>query len=368
MSAPVLSGELRAIPIADILLMLNNNRKTGVLRCAQGEASKSVEWENGEIVFARSSLPADRLGAYLVSRGKITPAQEEEAARSIGAQERLGKGLIRLGLLTPADLWTAVRGQVVEIVYSLFHWKEGTFDFREGQPSPEKIALNTGIMNVIMEATRRLDEWSRFKEKIQDDRVILSPVKSLEELARSVDLSDFEKIVLGQVEGRRTVGEIVARSGRSEFDSWQALYALLSAGAIRVQLLTFDAGGPEPLVPAQPQDDTALDRTIERYGGAVATLLARAATAGGPSEITRLRKRLREASFDQAHLLREVAIEPDGRIDRRVLLANVAEYPAGERSRLLQGALERLLNLLVDDLKGKVAHQDVLDDLRSGNG
>ncbi len=368
MSVPVLSGDLRAIPLPDILLMLNNNCKTGVLRCAQPGASKSVEWENGEIVFARSSMPADRLGAYLVSRGKITPAQEQEAARALGAQERLGKALIRLGALNPADLWTAVRGQVVEIVYSLFHWKEGTFDFREGPPSQEKIALNTSVMNVIMEATRRLDEWSRFKEKIQNDRVILSPVKSLEEVARSVDLSDFERVVLGLVDGRRTVREIVALSGRSEFDSWQALYALLSAGAIRVQLLTFDPSRPGPEARAAPEDDNALDRTIERYGGAVATLLARAATAGGPSEMARLRKRLREASFDQAHLLREMAIEPDGRIDRRILLANVAEFPAGERARLLQGALERLLGLLVDDLKGKVAHEDVLEDLRSGVG
>ena len=54
-----------------------------------------------------------------------------------------------------------------------------------------------------------------------------------------------------------------------------------------------------------------------------------------------------------------MAIEPDGRIDRRVLPANVADFPPGERARALQGALERLLHLLVEELKGKVSVDDV---------
>lgn len=239
MSAPDLSGSLSSIPLPDILLLLNNNRKTGELSCTLGQLSKTVEWENGEIVFARSSLPDDRLGAYLLARSRITPAQLEEASRGLDGQERLGAALIRSGALVPADLWSAVRGQVVEIVYSLFHWKEGRFEFHEGKPSEEKIALNASVMSVIMEGTRRLDEWSRFRQKIPSDAVILAPVKALEEVARSVELSDFEKTVVGLVDGRRTVREVVVLAGRDEFDSWQALYSLLSAGVIRIQVLAF---------------------------------------------------------------------------------------------------------------------------------
>lgn len=239
MSDPDLSGSLATFPLPDILLLLNNNRKTGELRCALGAASKSVEWENGQIVFARSSLPEDRLGAYLIGRGTITPAQLEEASRGLGGQERLGAALIRLGAFAPADLWAAVRGQVVEIVYSLFRWTEGRFVFRVGTPPKEKIALEGTVMSVIMEGTRRLDEWSRFKQRIPNEGSILAPVRTLEEVARSVQLSDFEKTVMGLVDGRRTVREIVALAGRDEFSSWQALHALLSAGAIRLQVLAF---------------------------------------------------------------------------------------------------------------------------------
>jgi len=366
MSRPVLSGDLRAIPLADVLLLLNNNRKTGSLRCAQPDVTKTVEWEGGEIIFARSSRPEDRLGAFLLSRGKVTPAQLEQASREVGARERLGKTLVRLGAMKPDELWDAVRGQVIEIVYSLFHWKEGFFDFREGPPTTEKIALQTSMMNVIMEGTRRLDEWSRVKQRIQSDRVILAPVKSLEEVARSVKLSEFEKSVMGLVDGRRTVRDIVALAGRSEFDSWQALYALLSAGVVRVQLLAFDTPSAGPAAPAPSQDDSALDEVIDRYGEAIATLLGRAVSAGGPVEAARLRRLMREASFLQADLLKEIAVEPDGRLDRRILLANAAEYPAEERARVVESALGRLIQLLVREMKGTVRHDDVLQRLGPG--
>ncbi len=241
MSAPVLSGDMRAFPLPEILLMLNNNRKTGALRCSQGEIIKTVEWENGEIVFARSTRPEDRLGPWLVAHGKITAQQLEEASRALGAEERLGKALIRLGLMAPTDLFEAVRGQVTEIIYSLFHWKEGRFEFQQGPATNEKIALNTTVMNVIMEGVRRLDELSRVKEKIPSDQMVLSPVKTLEEVAKAVRLSEFEKTVIALVDGRRTVREIIRMAGRGEFDCLQALYALLSAGVIRVQVLSFES-------------------------------------------------------------------------------------------------------------------------------
>lgn len=366
MSGPVLSGDLRSIPLADVLLFLSNNRKTGSLRCMRAEVTKTIDWEGGEMVFARSSRPEDRLGAYLVSRGKLTPAQLEQASRQIGARERLGKTLIRLGMLAPNDLLEAMRGQVTEIAYSLFHWTEGVFDFREGPPTTEKIALNTSVMNVIMEGTRRLDEWSRVKQKIHNDRVILAPVKSLEEVARSVPLSDFEKSVMSLVDGRRTVRDIVALAGRIEFDSWQALYALLSAGVIRVQLLALDAPAADPKERGAAPDDAALQETIDRYGEAVRVLLSRAVVSGGREEAARLRRLLRESSFAQADLLKEIAVEPDGRIDRRILLANLAEYPPLERSGVLQGALERLVELLVRELQGTIEHEDVLARLGPG--
>ena len=154
MGAPVLTGDLRAIPLPDILLLLNTNHKTGHLRCLGAGASKTVEWEKGDIVFARSTMPGDRLGAFLLAQKKITAAQLQEASPLVSRQDRLGKALIKIGALTPSELWSAVRMQVTEIVYSLFHWKKGLYEFREGPPPGEKIVLDISVMNLRSEERR----------------------------------------------------------------------------------------------------------------------------------------------------------------------------------------------------------------------
>jgi hypothetical protein len=367
MSDRALAGDIRAIPLADIFLLLSNNQMTGALRCTRGNVSKTLEWEKGHLVFARSTAAEDGLGTYLKAQGTVTDEQIQQASPMVSSEERLGKALVRLGVLTPTTLWEAVRGQTTEIVYSLFHWKDGSFEFREGDPPAEKIATNISVMNVIMEGTRRLDEWSRVKQKIQSDGVVLAPVKSVEDATKSVSLSEFERTVLGLVDGRRTVRETIGLAKANEFESWQALHALLSAGLIRIQLLAFDPPQAAAGSKASSADDTALTRTLDQYGQAVAEILGRAEQAGGSNEVARLRKLLRSATFERADLLRDAAIEPDGQIDRRVLLANVAEDPPGERARNMQAALDRMLELLTTDLKGKVKLDDVIVNLRKSS-
>jgi hypothetical protein len=366
MSSTLLAGSLQFIPLPDIMLLLANNRRTGSLFCQNAGVSKVLEWDKGNIVFARSTLTEDRLGEYLVSHQIVTEPQLRRAEPSIGNQERLGKSLVRVGLLTPDTLQEHVRGQVTDIIYSLFTWKRGSFEFRESPPQAEKISLDVSVMTLIIEGTRRLDEWSRVREKIQSDGVILAPIKTPEHLDPSVNLSDVEQTVLGLVDGRRTVRMIVKRSGQGRFQTWQALHSLLSAGLIRIQLLALDPPAPQPLEPAITPADEALEQALDRYGEAVALILDRAGQQHGSEEVVRLRRKLRNAAFERAELLRDVAIQPDGRIDRRVLLANVAEDPPPQRERNLQTALDSLVQFLAVELKGKVEVEDVLELLNRG--
>jgi hypothetical protein len=367
MSSTFLAGSLQFVPLPDIMLLLANNRKTGSLFCQSGGISKVLEWEKGKIIFARSTLAEDRLGEYLVSHHIVTETQLRRAEPSIGDQERLGKSLVRVGLLTPHTLWEHVRGQVTDIIYSLIAWKRGSYEFREGTPQAEKITLEASVMTLILEGTRRLDEWSRVREKIQSDGAVLAPVKSPGHVDKSLTLSAVEQTVLGLVDGRRTVRTIVKRSGQGRFQTWQALHSLLSAGLIRIQLLALDPPAPQLVEPVIAPPDEALERALDRYGEAVALILDRAGQKHGSDEVVRLRRKLRNAAFERADLLRDVAIEPDGRIDRRILLANVAEDPPLQRERNLQTALDSLVQFLAGELRGKIEVDDVLEILKSGS-
>ncbi len=362
MSATVLAGDLTSVALSDILMLLHNARKTGSLSCTRGDVSKTLEWEAGQIVFARSSMRADRLDAYLLTHGIIT-GEQLRVTEEAGGDERLGAKMIRLGILTPSIIEEAVKGHVSEIVYSLFLWKDGAVEFAEGDPPVEKITLDSSVLNLILEATRRLDEWAVVREKIQSDQIVLTPLKTFEEATKAASLSDIERDVLVLVDGRRTVRRVVDTAGHGDFEGWQALHALLSAGLLRFQMIAFDAG-PDPGAADDGvrEEEEAIQVEVARYGRARMKILERLRVTGDESAV---RRRLREAAFDGAHLIRELAIEPDGRINKRILLANLEQDESATRLQQVQGSLDSLLQFLREELAGKVELDDVLLEFSS---
>jgi len=232
---PVLTGDLNSVSLADVISMLNLSRKTGVLRCTRGAETRKVFWEQGEIVFARSNSVRDNLGCFLVRRALITEEQNAESARRITPDTRHGKVLVRLGFITTEQLWWAVKNQVLEIVYALFQWSSGYFEFVEGPvEGREKITLAVPTTKIVMEGIRRLDEWNKFSTRIRDAGMLLEPVPGkVPGVGREQDASPEERKILTLVNGARTVGEISRLSGQGDFESYAALYDALQAGEIR---------------------------------------------------------------------------------------------------------------------------------------
>jgi hypothetical protein len=230
----VLTGDLNSISLADLFSLLNLSKKTGALRCTRGAETRTIVWEQGEIVFARSNSVRDSLGYFLVRRGLITEEQNAESARRITPDTRHGKVLVRLGYISTEQLWWAVKHQVLEIVYGLFHWTSGFFEFLEGRvESREKITLAISTTKVVMEGIRRLDEWHKFATRITDPAMVLEVVPGRAPGGgRDHDPAPEEKKVLSFVDGTRTVEEVVRLSGQGEFETYAALYEAIRAGEL----------------------------------------------------------------------------------------------------------------------------------------
>src|SRR5213592_33763 len=89
----ILSGDLGAINLADIFNLLGMSKKSGVLKLTRGAETRSLHWEQGEIVFARSNSVRDSLGNFLVRKGIITLEQNAVSAPKIDETTRHGKVL-----------------------------------------------------------------------------------------------------------------------------------------------------------------------------------------------------------------------------------------------------------------------------------
>src|SRR5205085_4706475 len=127
------------------------------------DLERTLVWKDGDIVFATSNSPEDSLGRFLLRNGKITQEQYEDSKRRVTAQTRHGKLLVQMGAISPKDLWWGVKHQALEIIYSLFNWKEGTFTFLDSvdELAAERIVLAINTPSAIMEGIRRLDETAR---------------------------------------------------------------------------------------------------------------------------------------------------------------------------------------------------------------
>src|SRR5437870_94202 len=175
---PILQGDLARIQLPDVLSFVSMIRRSGKLVLHNGELERTLVWKDGDIVFATSNSPEDSLGRFLLRNGKITQEQYEDSKRRVTATTRHGKLLVQMGAISPKDLWWGVKNQALEIIYSLFSWSSGSFDFCETaeELTSEKIVLSLNTSSVIMEGIRRLDESARIREKIPSLDIILMPL------------------------------------------------------------------------------------------------------------------------------------------------------------------------------------------------
>jgi hypothetical protein len=232
----ILSGDLSAFSLSDIFTLIGMSKRSGVLRLTRGAESRALHWEDGEIVFARSNSVRDSLGNFLVRKGIISPEQNAASSSKIDPGTRHGKVLVRMGFITADQLLWAVKQQVLEIVYGLFHWRSGFFEFLEGDvDTKEKITLAMSGTKIVMEGIHRLDEWAKIRASFPDDDAVIEPQLPVEEVNGRPDLTAEEKRVFPLVDGARTLGEIVNLARLGEYECYSALFALLSAGALLVQ-------------------------------------------------------------------------------------------------------------------------------------
>jgi len=232
-----LSGNLKTVSFPDILQLLATGKKTGTLECKTTSRQKEVAFKDGNIIFASSvNSTEDLLGNMLLKKGKISKTDLERAItlhKQTGRQ--LGTTLIDMNLFTKEEIAECLKLQIEEIVYNLFSWKEGDFVFHEGatpKNTPFLIELNT--MNVIMEGTRRIDEWMEIQKVVPDDDMLISIVKSpkvnREELVISVD----EFRVLALINGERSLSDLINLSPMGEFVTCRAVYRLVNQKLVEV--------------------------------------------------------------------------------------------------------------------------------------
>jgi hypothetical protein len=144
----------------------------------------------------------------------------------------LGKILVMIDVINEADLQRLMRLKAEEEIYDIFLWNEGEFQFIDDElPQMEMIPLRVDVTGLIMEGTRRVDEWNRIRTLIAHEAIVPTLVKDVppEELE-----DDAERTVLNAIDGKRSLAELVLESRSSSFNVASTVYHLAREGYVNL--------------------------------------------------------------------------------------------------------------------------------------
>ncbi len=229
-----IEGRLEGVSVPDLIHAICLPGKTGLLTLSHGEISKTVYIQKGQLIFASSNQPDERLGETLLRSGAIGYAQLEEAVALLGGGKRLGAILVELGHLDPANLVRGLLHQVKEIILGLFPWGAGAYRFAEGPlPTAEVITLNIATSKLICDGLRRINSWPRIARAVGSSRTTYRLTRDGRLLAAELDLGEAERGILSALEEPTTVGRICHSVFLPNFDVYQYLWAFRILGIAR---------------------------------------------------------------------------------------------------------------------------------------
>ncbi|MCJ7508749.1 MAG: DUF4388 domain-containing protein [candidate division Zixibacteria bacterium] len=229
------TGNLNTVSFADLLQLISTSSKSGRLNVTKGNQQKDVYFDKGGIVFA-SALNSDStlLGNLLLRKGRISkPNLERAISIHRVSGKKLGRVLVEMRLFNEEDITECLRLQIEEIVYSLFGWDSGEFVFYDGEAPPkDQSTTQLNTMNVIMEGTRRIDEWIEIQKLLPDGDTILKLVAHPNLANDSVKFTPEEYRTFLLINGERTLPEIVELSPYGEFITSKAIYKFIVSGLV----------------------------------------------------------------------------------------------------------------------------------------
>ncbi len=235
-----LKGKIEDFSIAEIIQLIGQQTKTGMLTVRRDNKEIRVFFVNGNVVRVEPDRSQYKMlmGEMLITSGKLTREQLDSALEEQkGTIQYLGEILLKRKLVTKDDIQKVVQTQIYETLYELFRWKEGSFEFETREKSeylrilpslsPEQLLLNVSWM---------VDEWREIERTIPTMNMVFEklsnpPVVDSEDDEKGLTYN--QKIVYDLVDGDRTVQEIINKSLMGRFDTCKILSDLQQMGYVR---------------------------------------------------------------------------------------------------------------------------------------
>jgi hypothetical protein len=249
-----LQGNIRDFSTTQLLNLVNLSKRTGMLTIFDGILTNELDamkqpkmlagaerarmsFHQGKLVFASQANQDSTLVAVLNKSGKLNAEQARQLRERMGSlgDKGLAMRLIGAKYVTQADILTAVKQNILDIVYNLMNLQEGPFRFDDNvAPSSEAILVPIELEPVIIEGGRRIKEAGELDKVIGSLDVSLKFAENAKQKFKGVHLTVDEWKIVPYVDPKNSLRQIMKVVNMSELQIKRIVYSLNQAGLIEI--------------------------------------------------------------------------------------------------------------------------------------
>ena len=241
-----------SLPALKDLFARHRAEATGTWRLGQ-EPNRTIYFEHGNVVFALSTHPLDRLTHLLVERGKLTQVQLDYAMANLNPTMSIGRNLIEMGFITQRDLLDVARAQVERVVWASLAAATGEPAFEPKPLDASTVRLPFDTPAMLLAGVLNLKDREHLLAELGPlDQVVVLEGQRHPEWNLPPDLLRIPSLL----DGQRTMLELSRDSGVEPFRLGAFILFLREMGQVRLQgpppLQVLEFPEPVPAPPAVP--------------------------------------------------------------------------------------------------------------------
>jgi len=232
-----LKGNLSNFTITQLLNLINLAKKNGSLILERSGDKIEIYFKNGKLAYSKDQKRDNSLINILFYSKLITSNQKKIFTQNAASMtdKELGLLLINADYLHQEEIITCVQTYYMSILKQLFTWNDGVFRFdTDILPPNDKITVSVNLENMILESSRRMQEWEKLNDEIPSLEMALKFVDRPTTNIRSLKLSSKEWRVISYVNPKNSIQQIAHTTHLSELEIRRIVYGFLQAGIVEL--------------------------------------------------------------------------------------------------------------------------------------
>lgn len=329
----ILEGNVSDINLATFLMSIYKDKETGILVIDNGTFPKALYIKEGNVVFATSKCPDDRLGESLLRSGKITIRDFLQTSKQIRPGRRMGEILVDAGILTPEEMVQGVINQLNEIIDSIFAHATGHYRLELDDFSTEDlITLSIEMPTLLHNGMKKVKSWRMCNSVVGGPDQRLKRADELPAFFSTLDLNPDEEHLLSLTVGGMPVSSLLEASYLPQFETYNLLWIFVTLGLVKKEGVAGKASEEVRIV--------NFEEFIEDYNEVYFHYFTKLGSAA--EETFRNAYDMLAASFP-ALLQRQDGFYGYGRLDPDEVLSNVRNMTDAEKTAAIGAFLQELL-------------------------